>query len=208
MRVAEEVRAQGGRALPLAADVHEADQVNAMVQHTLEELGRIDILVNNAGGSFRKPAEEYTQRMWDRQVGLNMTGPFLCSQAVFPSMKQQGGGAIVNIASGAATHGAWGVLAYGSAKAGLMQLTKLYAGEWGAHNIRVNCIAVGAVKTEGFLTGVQAADKDPDTIAGKNALGRGGVPDEIAYPVLFLASDASSYMTGETIEVNGGPVFR
>ncbi len=76
-----------------------------MVQHTLEGLGRIDILVNNAGGSFRRPAEVYTQRMWDRQVGLNMTGPFLCSQAVFPSMKQQGGGAIVNIASGAATHG-------------------------------------------------------------------------------------------------------
>ena len=203
--VAEEVRALGRRALPVQTDVHESGDIQEMVRRTVREFGKIDILVNNAGGSYRAPAEEVTAQHWDRMVSLNLRGPFLCSQAAGEVMREQGGGVIVNIASGAATGGAWGVLPYGAAKAGLVQMTKLLAGEWAQHHIRVNCIAVGAIKSEGFLRSMAKQGLDPDQIAGRNAMGRGGWPDEIAYPVLFLASDASSFMTGETFGVNGGP---
>jgi NAD(P)-dependent dehydrogenase (short-subunit alcohol dehydrogenase family) len=206
-RVAAEVRALGRRAIPVQTDVHVEADVERMAERARQELGRIDILVNNAGGSYRMPAEEVTPQLFDRMVSLNLRGPYLCARAIYPLMRQQGGGVIVNIASGAGTHGAWGVMPYAAAKAGLIQMTKVLAGEWGKDKIRVNCIAVGAIKTEGFLRAMDKAGKEPDELAGRNAMRRGGWPEEIAYPILFLASDASSYMSGETFGVNGGPLL-
>jgi len=207
-RVADEVRALGRRALPIETDVHAEADVGAMARRAKDEFGRIDILVNNAGGSYRTPAEEVAPELFDRMVSLNLRGPYLCSRAVYSIMRDQGGGVIVNIASGAGTHGAWGVMPYGAAKAGLIQMTKLLAAEWAKDKIRVNCIAVGAIKTEGFLRAITRFGKEPDEVAGKNAMRRGGWPEEIAYPVLFLACDASSFMSGETFGVNGGPLLQ
>lgn len=204
---AAEVRAAGGRALVLETDVRDQDSVRSMVRRAVDELGRIDILVNNAGGNRRARLEETPLEVWDNMVDLNLRGPFLCAQEAGRVMIEQGSGAIVNISSGASVNGTWGVAPYGAAKAGLNHLTRLMAGEWGPLGIRVNCIAVGAIKTEGFLKNRARLGQDPDQVAGKNALRRGGLPEEVAHAVLFLASPASSYITGETLGVNGGPFF-
>ncbi|MBI3744580.1 MAG: SDR family oxidoreductase [Chloroflexi bacterium] len=125
--------------------------------------------------------------------------------SAFPVMKRQGKGVIVNIASGAGTHGAENVMPYGAAKAGLIQMTTLLAAEWAEFGIRVNCLAVGAIKTEGYLRAMSLVNRDPDAVGGNNAMRRAGWPNEVAYPILFLASDASSFVSGETFGVNGGP---
>lgn len=204
--VAQEVKAQGGRALPVRTDVKVAADVEGLVKTTMEEFGQIDILVNNAGGTYMKPAEELTVENWDNLAALNVRGPFLGCLYAGRVMIQQKRGVIVNISSLAGSNGAWGVVPYASAKAGLQQMTKVLAGEWGKHGIRVNCVALGAVMNEGYVRSMTLAGKDP--YAAKNALGRIGEPVDIAYPVLFLVSDASRWMTGETIAVCGGPRFQ
>ena len=204
-KVAGEVRTLGRRALPVATDVTEVEDVEAMVKTAMAEYGRIDILVNNAGASFGAPLDQMSVERWKQAIDLNLLGPFLCSQGIGKIMIQQGGGVIVNISSRAGTTGARGVAGYGAAKAGLQQLTRLMAAEWGRHHIRVNCIAVGAIKSEGYILSMTRAGRDPDKQGSRNAIGRLGIPEEIAYPVLFLASDASSYMSGDTIAVDGGP---
>ena len=203
-RVASELQEAGHGALVVPTDVRERDAVEAMVERTVEAYGRVDVLVNNAGGNHRVAAAEVTDSIWDRMVNLNLRGPFLCSQAVFPVMSKQSGGVIVNISSEAANSGAREFMPYGSAKAGLQQMTRMLAAEWAEHGIRVNCVAAGLTKTEGFIRGRVLAGLDPDAHVGSNAMGRPGRPEEIAYPVLFLASDAASFMTGETIAVSGG----
>src|SRR5258708_6901580 len=120
-------------------------------------------------------------------------------------MLQRGRGAIVNISSGAGEMGLPYVAPYGAAKAGVNNLTRSLAAGLGPHGIRVNCIAVGAVKSEGFLRAMSRAGRDPDEVGSRNAVRRAGLPEEIAYPILFLVSDASSFLSVETIGVNGGP---
>ena len=204
-RVASELRDAGHTSLVVPTDVRDRSAVQAMVERTVQEYGRLDILVNNAGGNHTMPAAEVTDALWERMVSLNMRGPFLCSQAAFHVMAKQGGGVIVNVSSRAANVAVRGVMPYGAAKAGLQQMTRMLAGEWAEHGIRVNCVASGAIKTEGYVRGRVLAGRDPDKNEGGNAMGRPGLPEEIAYPVLFLASDAASYMTGETIAATGGP---
>lgn len=210
-RVAKEVRsATGRRALPVQTDVRVQSDAERLARQTVQEFGRIDILVNNAGGNRRVRLEETPTEVWDNMVNLNLRGPFLCSLAVGKVMIQQKrGGAIVNISSGASRGpgGTWGIAPYAAAKAGLNRLTEMMAGEWGKYGIRCNCIAVGAIKTEGFIRNRVSLNEDPEAMASRNALGRGGVPDDIAYTILFLVSDASSFITGQTIGVNGGPRF-
>ncbi len=202
-RVAAELQSIGGSVLVVPTDVRERVNVETMVARVVAEYGQIDVLVNNAGGNHRMNAVEVTDQLWDRMVNLNMRGPFLCSQAVFGVMSKNGG-TIVNISSGAANAGAKGLMPYGTAKAGLQQMTRMLATEWAEYGIRVNCVAAGTVKTEGFIRGRRLSGGDPEAPLD-NALRRPGFPEEIAYPVLFLASEASSFMTGETIAVNGGP---
>ena len=204
--VAREVSAATGRrCLPVTTDVRDEEQVKAMVERTVAELGRIDILVNNAGGGYLFPLEQTPLDRWDNNIALNLTGPFLCTRAVGPHMISGGGGAIVNISSDAGRSGVRGGSAYSAGKAGLQMFTRVVAAEWGPHGIRANCICVGAIASEGALRSWDRAGLKREEMARQMPLRRIGEPEDIAWPVLFLASDASRYMSGETFGVDGGP---
>ncbi len=202
-RVASEIRGLGRRSLAIATDVRKPEDVENMVQVTLKELGRIDILVNNAGAGFNCPVEDLSPGGWDAIVGINLKGVFLCSKAVGRVMIQQQKGKIINIASTAGLYGSPTLAHYGAAKAGVINFTKSLAQEWGKYNIYVNCIAPGPVVTEGFME-VLKATGITEPPPPHNILQRWGRPEEIAYAAIFLASEASNYMTGETICVGGG----
>jgi NAD(P)-dependent dehydrogenase (short-subunit alcohol dehydrogenase family) len=200
------VRGRGARALVVPTDVRDPAQCQALIDQTIDEHGRIDILVNNAGGSHSYPLESWTVDAWENMLALNLRSVFLLSQAAAQHMVARGTGAIVNVSSGASQLGLPYVAPYGAAKAGVNNLTKTLAGALTPKGIRVNCVAVGAVASEGFVKEMQRIGRDPDAVGGaSNAVGRAGRPDEIAYPILFLASDAASFLSGETIYVGGGP---
>jgi 3-oxoacyl-[acyl-carrier protein] reductase len=206
---AEEVRRLGRRALPLTVDVRDQDQVHAVVQRTLEEFGHVDILVNNHGASFRAPVEEISLNGWNAVVGINLNGVFLFCQAVGKHMIARQQGTIVNISSMAGVRGSHMMSHYGASKAAVINFTTSLALAWAPHNIRVNCIAPGPIETEGYLEVLHRTNPNADqvyrTIASRVALGRWGRVEEIAYPAIFLASEASGFMTGTTIHVDGGP---
>ena len=208
---AEAVRARivnaGGNAITIRADVRDPDQILPLVTHAVAELGPIDILVNNAGSLVeRQKIAEMTPRRWDEVMDLNLKSAMLCSQAVMPSMIERKRGAIVNVVSIAGrTGGGPGAGAYAAAKGGLIALTKAMAKELAPHGVRVNAISPGVIDTpfhEVFST--------PEMMSGFAAstpLGRVGTPGECASVVAFLASDAASFIVGETIEVNGGQLM-
>jgi len=207
-RVAKDVANESGRrCLAVRADVREEDDVEAMIERTITEFGRIDILVNNAGGSYLFPLVETPPDRWDNSVNLNLRGPFLCTRAAGRHMLERRSGVIVNISSGAGVHGVRGGAAYSAAKAGLQMFTRVVAAEWGPKGIRANAIAVGLVASGNALRSWERSGIDPESMRRGIALRRVGTPMDIAYPVLFLASDASSYLSGETIYVNGGPTM-
>ena len=204
-RVAAEVRALGRRSLVVRTDVRKLEDLDNLTRRTLEEFGRIDILVNNAGGSHQRDILEETPESYDRMLALNLRSVFFLSQYVARHMIERARGVIVNISSGAARGGLPYVSPYGAAKAAAENLTRTMAAAWGKHGIRVNCIEVGAIKSEGFLAAMEHAGADPDVVGGANAAGRAGWPEEVAYPILFFASEAAAYVSGQTIAVNGGP---
>lgn len=161
--------------------------------------------MNNAGVGFLCPVEDMSPGAWDAVVGIDLRGVFLCSRAVGKVMIQQKKGKIINISSISGVYGSPGMAHYGAAKAGVINFTKSLAGEWAKHNINVNCIAPGPIMTEGYQD-VRESGGMGDLPPGRNSFNRWGRPEEIAYPAIFLASEASSFMTGETIVVDGGPV--
>ena len=194
----------GGRAAVIQADVTRATDVRALVTRTVEELGPVDILVNNAGSLVeRLKILELTEERWDEVIDLNLKSAFLCSQAVAASMMERKTGAIVNVSSIAGRNGgALGSIHYSTAKGGLITLTKGFAKELAPYGVRVNAVSPGVIDTpyhERFST--------PEAMKGYVAgipLGRVGTPEEVASVIAFLASDAASYLSGETIEINGG----
>ncbi|MBI3625462.1 MAG: glucose 1-dehydrogenase [Candidatus Rokubacteria bacterium] len=207
--VAQAIRERSRRSLALVVDVRNVNQVEQLVERTVAEFGKIDILVNNAGASFLAPVEGITPNGWNTVVGINLTGVFLCSKAAGPHMIKQQRGVIINIASIAGEHGSVLMAPYAAAKAGVMNFTKTLALAWARHGIRVNAIAPGPILTEGFegVLGMSGGEGKEISrrVAESVAMGRWGRPEEVAYPALLLASDASSYMTGTTIFVDGGP---
>ena len=201
--LAEEIRALGQRGLPVRADVTDRDEVGNMVRRTMEAFGKIDILVNNAGTIFRAAAEEYPEEAWDRVLEVNLKGVFLCCQAVGKVMIAQRRGKIINIGSLLSAIGVPLIPAYAASKGGVRQLTKALAVEWAPYNIHVNAIGPGYFRTE--LT--EALQKDEERAAWilrRTPLGRWGVPEDLKGPVVFLASDASDYITGQMLYVDGG----
>lgn len=202
---AEKMRAEGFRVLDLAADVSDEAQVKSAVQKTVEAYGRVDILVNNAGILQTGPITSFSSADWDRMIAVNLTAVFHFCAAVAPLMSSQRHGRIINIASVTAqTGGVSGGLHYSAAKGGVISLTKTLARDLGPYNITVNVISPGQIETDmGALSG-EARER----VEAMIPLRRIGTPEDIAYTALFLASSAASYITGATIDVNGGILKR
>jgi NAD(P)-dependent dehydrogenase (short-subunit alcohol dehydrogenase family) len=199
---AGEITAKGRRALAVPTDVRLSGQVANLIEKTVAEFERIDILVNNAGGSFTIPTMELSEDGWDAIIRENLKSVFLCCKAAAKVMISQGKGSIVNIASVAGLRGYTFNAAYGAAKAGIIEFTKTLAIDLASHNIRVNAIAPGYIVTPGMLQ----LDK-PERIQAMSRhipLSHLGQPEDIVGGVIYLASDASSYVTGETLLIDGG----
>jgi NAD(P)-dependent dehydrogenase (short-subunit alcohol dehydrogenase family) len=202
---AREVEALGRRALALPTDVTKREQCESLVDRTLEDFGRVDILVNNAGGAQTKSIMKWTEDEWTDVLALNLGSVWHLSRAAAKPMLAQGKGAIVNISSGAGLLAMPQAAPYGAAKAAVNNLTGAMASAWTGKGIRVNTIAVGAVRAATLLDDAARYGLDPDAIGMTNASGRLGEPEEIGYGVLFFASDASSFCSGQTLYMHGGP---
>ena len=197
---ASEINEIGRKALPVPTDVRLSDQVINLVEKTVKEFGRIDILVNNAGGSFKIATMEMSEGGWDAIIRENLKTVFLCSQAAGKVMMAQKKGAIINITSIAGINAYSINAAYGAAKAGITNLTKTMAIDLAKQNVRVNAIAPGYVATPGLF---QLLGTEPEAV-DRIPLARLGQPEDIIGGVIYLASDASLYITGQTIIIDGG----
>jgi citronellol/citronellal dehydrogenase len=202
---AEIEQTTGSRCLPIPTDVKDEAQVEQLVQRTVDTYGRVDILVNNAGGSRLGPLRALTTKAWDASFDLNVRAAYLCTREVGKHLLKQRSGAIVNISSRAGAHGVKGGAHYASAKAALEMFTRVSACEWGRYNVRINCIEAGMIASPRAVAAWEAAKLDLDSAATVIPLGRTGTPEEVANAVLFFVSDAASYITGQTIAVDGGP---
>ncbi len=201
---AEAVRKAGGEALVVRADVTRSAEVRAMVEAVRAKWGRIDILVNNAGDLLaRRTLADMTEDYWDQIMDLNLKSVFLCVKAVWEEMVARKSGCIINVSSIAGRNGGGhGAAAYAAAKGGLLTYTKGLAKELAPHGVRVNGIAPGVITTP-YHERYSPPEVFQKFIAAV-PLGRAGTADEIADVIVFLASSAARYMTGETVEVNGG----
>tara|TARA_Y100000994_G_scaffold48824_1_gene38397 strand:- start:452 stop:1258 length:807 start_codon:yes stop_codon:yes gene_type:complete len=205
--VADLVRAEGRRALPLVADVTNRDHVKNMIDQTIKELGRIDILINNAAyarAEDRVPILNLNEDTFQKVVDIKITGTFLCTKGAVEHMIKQGdGGKIVNISSAAGKRGSANFLAYNAANFGIVGMTQSMAKELGPHNINVNCVCPGAVDT----SRMDVVRDDWDTMAANTPIGRNGTDDEVGDFCAYLCTEASSWIHGQSINQNGGSVM-
>jgi len=203
-KVAKEIEGIGRKALPMAADIGNPDDIQKTVAAALKIFPRIDILVNNAGISpVLKKAEEMDLKDWEQIVRVNLTGTFLFCQAVGKVMIQQGGGKIINMATVGAVVGFPRQIGYCATKGGILQLTKVLAIEWTRYNIQVNAIGPAYLETE-LTKGMRESQIISENLLRRTPMGRFGKPEEIVGAAIYLASDASSYVTGQTLFVDGG----
>jgi len=203
--VVERIKKMGRRAVTLQADLDDPEQARSLVKQAAAELGGVHILVNNAGYSQHADVEELKLEDWERMVRVTLTAAFVCAQAAIPWMKEAGWGRIVNVISLRAMTGSDHGAHYAAAKSGLIGLTKSLALELAKYNITVNGVSPGYTRTE--MTRAALAEHGAE-ISKKIPLGRPAEPEEIAAVISFLASDGASYITGETVNVNGGIYVR
>ena len=202
--VAQEISQMGRKALPVSANVRHLPEIDNLVRRTVDEFGHIDILVNNAGTNpVFGSVFDVDERAWEVTLGLNLKGYFFLSQAVGKLMRDEGRGNIINIASEDGIRPGIGAGIYSISKAGVIMLTEVLAQEWGQYNVRVNAIAPGLVRTR-FSEALWSNPAIRERTEDSTALGRLAEPEEIVGAALFLASEASSYMTGQTIVLDGG----
>ena len=197
----------GNEVIFVQVDVADEASCRNMIGEAVSRLGRLDILVNNAGFNIRKTPDEMTVSEFRQVLNTNLVGPFICSQAAHSHMKKAGGGKIINISSIAAHNAGARQTAYAPSKSGLVQLTRVQASAWAKDNIRVNAILPGWVDTEMTAKNSQTIPGFSERVAARTPLGRWGKPNDIAGIAIYLASDASSFMTGSAIVLDGGYIF-
>jgi 3-oxoacyl-[acyl-carrier protein] reductase len=199
--------ATGRRCIGISTDIRDEEQVHNLIEKTVAELGRIDILVNNAGGSSLAPLAELTTKMWDRSFALNVDATYYATREAGRYFLAQKSGAIVNVSSLAGIGGLKRGAHYAASKAALQMFTRVAAAEWGPHGIRVNCVAPGLIASEPAIEGWKRAGVDPVAMSAHLPLRRPGRPEEVANAIVFLCSDAASYISGEVLAVGGGPTI-
>ena len=194
---------EGTRIIPYAADISSSENAEALAAETVSQLGKIDILINNAGVGITKRAEEIMPADWDYIMDINLKGTFFLAQKVGAAMMKQNGGVIVNVASALGLVATKGVLPYCVSKAGVIQMTRALAVEWANKNIRVNAVCPGYIITDINREELNK-EKVAEKLLEKTAMKRFGEREEVTEGILYLASDASSYMTGQIIVIDGG----
>jgi 2-deoxy-D-gluconate 3-dehydrogenase len=200
----KDLEALGGRAVAIEVDVADEASVSALVRSAAERWGRLDILVNNAGMNIRKPAQDLTLAEWRQVLDTNLTSAFLASRAVFPIMKAQGGGKIINVGSMMSLFGASFAPAYGASKGGMVQLTRALAAGWARDNIQVNAVLPGWIDSELTINARREVPGLHESVLARTPAKRWGVGDDLAGVAVFLASRASDFITGTAIPVDGG----
>lgn len=210
-KVTDEIKAKNGEALALNTDVASEASTVEMAKKVVERFGRIDILMNNAAifyGIGGRPWDSWTVADWDRMMAVNVKGGWLCVKAVFPQMKAQGKGKIINIASSTADSGFHGLLPYTCSKGAVMTMTKALARALGRYNIDVNCISPGYTLSEASLEMPGRTPEGDEALIRARALRRHQYPEDLVGTAVFLASEDSDFITGQVITVDGGEVMR
>lgn len=202
-QVAGEIKEKGSEAVAVATDLMKSESIDALVDTAIQTYGRVDILINNAARSFMRPLMELREDGWDKIFDVNCKAVFLLSRAVAKTMGDHGGGRIVNITTVGAVRGGAGMGVYHASKAALAMLNKCMAVEWAPLNINVNAVGPGLTKTA-FSQPIWSNPEAEQMVAGRIPKGRLAEPEEVVGAVLFLCSEDSNYITGETIYVDGG----
>lgn len=203
---AQEIVAQTGRrCLAVRADLRDEQQVDAAVARVIDEFGQIDILVNNAGWGHHGPLHGMTAEFYRGEFAMNMDTTFFCTRACGEHFIAQGRGAIVNVSSVAGTKGVVGMSAYSASKASIQMFTRVSAAEWGPLGVRVNCVAPGLIATPNASADFTDSGLDVEAFCKTFPLQRAGQAEDVARAIVFLVSDAASYITGVTLAVDGGP---
>ncbi len=203
--VVQRIEEAGGKAFALAADVTRREEMEMLVDATVDRLGKLDILVSNAGIWKGAPIDEMSDDEWHEMIAVNLTGVFHAARAAVPAMKENGSGRIINISSTAGQRGEAGHAHYAASKGGIIALTKSLAAELASSGITVNAVAPGWTETDMAKDALDGPGRE--AILASIPLGRPARPEEIAGAVLFLASDLASYVNGEILNVNGGNVL-
>jgi 2-dehydro-3-deoxy-D-gluconate 5-dehydrogenase len=194
----------GAKAIAIELDVTKEASCRAAIERAANELGGLDIVVNNAGIAIRKPPEAYTLADWQQVIDINLTGAFLCSHAAYPHLKQRGRGKVINIGSMLSIFGLPHAVAYAASKGGIVQMTRSLASAWAKDNIQCNSILPGWIDTDLTVAARQQVEGLNERVLARTPAGRWGLPSDFAGIAVFLASEASDFVTGTAIPVDGG----